>query len=123
MDTTPSLDPMAIKAGAGVLGGVVALTLDLPKSRMDLARRLFVAAVCGWAFPGPTLRYFGVRVVDPTTGRADVELILAVGLLWGFFGWFILGLFARYFIARQHRDALDVAREIKDAAIGKDVKP
>lgn len=115
------LDPLAIKGAAGVLGGAVALTLDLPKTRSDLVRRMFVSAVCGLVFPGPTLRYFGVSLTDPT-GKPDVELILAVGLLWGFAGWFVLSLVMRTLTRWRDRgtDALEAAREIKNVATGKD---
>lgn len=116
------VEPWLVKSAAGILGGTVALTLDLPRSKMDLARRLFVSAVCGYVFPGPTLRYFGITLVDPTSGQADIELILAVGLLWGLVGWFVLGLVIRTFIGWRDRGAtaLDAAREIRDVAAGKD---
>jgi hypothetical protein len=117
-----SVEPWLVKGAAGILGGTVALTLDLPRSRMDLARRMFVSAVCGYVFPGPTLRYFGVAIIDPTSGAPDVELILAIGLLWGLIGWFVLGLVIRTFIGWRDRGAtaLDAAREIRDVAAGKD---
>jgi len=116
------VEPWLVKSAAGILGGTVALTLDLPRSRVDLARRMFVSAVCGYVFPGPTLRYFGINLVDPTTGVPDIELILAVGLLWGLAGWFVLGLIIRTFIGWRDRGAtaLDAAREIRDVATGKD---
>lgn len=115
------VDPIIAKGAGGILGGAVALTLDIPKTRMDLARRLFVSGVCGWVFPGPTLRYFGVPLADPT-GKPDIELILAVGLLWGFAGWFVLGLVMRTFTGWRDRGAgaLDAAREVKDTITGKD---
>jgi hypothetical protein len=120
MDATPALDPLAVKGIAGILGGSVALTLDPPKTRADLARRLFVSAVCGVVFPGPTLRYFGLALVDPATKLPDYESILAVGVLWGIAGWFVLGLIVRFFTNRRDKDILDAARDVKDAAAGKD---
>ena len=116
-------DPLAVKGIAGILGGSVALTLDPPKTRIDLARRLFVSAVCGVVFPGPTLRYFGLTLIDPTTKLPDYESILAVGVVWGVAGWFVLGLIVRFFTNRRDRDALDAARDVRDAITGKDKTP
>ena len=115
-------DPLYVKGAAGLLGGAVALTLDPPSTRLDLARRLFVAGVCGWVFPGPTMRQLGLPTVN-AKGEADIEMILAIGLLWGIVGWFVLGLLVRFFTNRREKDLLDAAREIKDVATGKDGQP
>lgn len=121
MDGGFTIDPLIAKGAGGILGGAVALTLDIPKTRADFARRLFVSAVCGLAFPGPTLRYFSVPVID-ATGKPDVELILAVGLLWGLAGWFVLGLVIRTFTNWRDRgaSALDAAKDVRDTVAGKD---
>jgi hypothetical protein len=115
-----TLDPLYVKGLAGILGGAVALTLDPPKTRADMARRMFVAGVCGWAFPGPTMRQFNIPMVDLTTGKPDLDMILAVGLVWGIAGWFVLGLFVRFFTNRRDTDLLQAAKDIKDAALGRD---
>lgn len=120
MDPAAQMDPIYVKGIAGLLGGAVALTLEPPRSRIDLGRRLFVSCVCGYALPGATMRQLGLPMVDPKTGAPDVEMILAVGLLWGMAGWFVLGLILRFFTRRSDKDILDAAREIKDVATGKD---
>jgi hypothetical protein len=118
----PILDPAAVKGVAGILGGAVALSIDLPKSRWDMARRMFVAGVCGYVFPGPTMRQLGLPMVN-ATGEPDLEMILAVGLVWGFVGWFLLSMALRFFTNRQAKDILDAARDIKDTIAGKETKP
>lgn len=119
MDGLP-IDPLIAKGAGGILGGAVALSLDPPKSRADFARRMFVSAVCGVVLPGPTLRYFGIALIDPTTKLPDYEWILAIGLAWGLLGYFVLSLIVRFFTNRRDKDALDVARDIKNAATGGD---
>jgi hypothetical protein len=111
-------DPMIAKGAGGILGGAVALSLDPPKSRVDFTRRMFVSMVCGIAFPGPTLRYFAIPLIDPTTKLPDYEWILAVGVAWGVLGYFVLSLIVRFFTNRRDKDALDVAREVKNVATG-----
>lgn len=110
-------DLAAYKIVGGLIGGAVVLAIDPPRTRADTAARLIVAPALSFGLTGLTLRKLGWPV-------DDVEQILGVGLLWGALGWFVVSLAVRFFTKRQASgaDALDVVREIKDVAAGREAK-